>query len=173
MSNKQILGLVISILLFFKILSQPNQTIPVVECTSDVTLYFSNGKELLFSCDEKISGNNIIRAVPAANNIQLPYVKNYNQSSYDLIWADEFNGSTIDNKNWRGNLSYHYGLLNKIGQDGIKPPPNLDYGAGFMQLPSSFHISNGTIKLTTRHNAKWRNVFDYHENGCDTATPYN
>jgi hypothetical protein len=100
-------------------LSQINQTIPVIECISDFSISFPNGNILEFDCNEKNLDTNIIRAVPAANNFQFPYVKNYNQSSYDLIWAEEFNGSTIDNKNWRGNLSYHYGLLNKIGQNGI------------------------------------------------------
>jgi hypothetical protein len=150
--------LYIFLFIYKSIYCQPNQTIPVVECIGDFTLSFLNGNNLKFKCDEKNTEiNKIIRADPAANNFQFPYVKNYNQSSYDLIWADEFNGSTIDNNNWRGNLSYHYGLLNKrnINDANAIGPPNLDYGAGFMQLPSTFNISNGTIKLTTRHYAKW------------------
>jgi hypothetical protein len=81
----------IFLFIYKSIYCQPNQTIPVIECLSDFPISFPNGNNLYFYCDENINGNNIIRAIPVVFNFQIPYVKNYNQSSYDLIWDDEFN----------------------------------------------------------------------------------
>ncbi|MFN4234297.1 MAG: hypothetical protein ACK4IK_05770 [Bacteroidia bacterium] len=167
--------LIIMLLRLHIVFAQPSFTIPVAECNGDVTITFSNGNILKLICQEKTL-DNPIRAIPFINNFQFPQPKNYNQNSYDLIWEDDFNDAIINEKNWRGDLPYHYGLLNKDNVTDIqnpKGPTNLEYGAGFNELPNLFNSSNGTIKLITAYNPQWLNVFDYHENGCNTATPLN
>ncbi|MFN4234295.1 MAG: hypothetical protein ACK4IK_05760 [Bacteroidia bacterium] len=159
--------------------SQPTQVIPVIECNNDININLNNGRVLKFICDEKnLDVNKRIKAITLNNNYYLQIVKNYNSSYYDLIWEDDFNDAIINEKNWRGDLPYHYhyGLLNKDNVTVIqnpKGPTSLEYGAGFNELPNLFNSSNGTIKLITAYNPQWRNVFDYHENGCNTATPLN
>ncbi|MFN4234299.1 MAG: hypothetical protein ACK4IK_05780 [Bacteroidia bacterium] len=146
-------------------ISQPSFTIPVAECTGDVTITFSNGNILKFICQEKTL-DNPIRAIPFINNFQFPQPKNYNQNSYDLIWEDEFNSGILDGKKWKRDIGDHFGLQN----NGNNGPNNLAYEAAIDERPHLFEISNGILKLKMRYHEQMANVFDYPKN-CSNTIP--
>lgn len=98
-----------------------------------------------------------------------PYITGnviYNNATYDLVFSDEFNGSTSDMlNNWIPSLGGRGSKLNNISDNGEpKPPGILSYSYNLNDPnQNTIEVSNGTLKLWARQlpSSQSFNVVDY------------
>lgn len=57
-------------------------------------------------------------------------------SSYKMVWQDEFNGNSLNSKNW----GYQTGAWNSSGVQNC-----------YKESPNNVAVNNGTLKITARH----------------------
>jgi hypothetical protein len=77
--------------------------------------------------------------------------------AYELVFVDEFNGTTLDNTKWSQKTSWNQASNTAVCNGNITPIAYSKWRGANTNLPDNQNpdytnciISNGTVKLTTR-----------------------